>query len=249
MYTRGRRRYSTRRRYGGFRRRTTFGGRKRFYRRRFSHPQKNRFATAYPDRRICKFVFHDSYAIGATGFAAWTFRGNSLYDPDFGVGGGQPSGYANWSRMFNYYDVRAARCTVNILWSAAFQANVGLAAVPMADYTQLIANQAAFENCCTEILKPAHRAVFKEFFPNNSYTSSRNGPWISLYAKTNAVTRLPHDINEIAAFGNNPANQWYFVIGFGAFSQNQLLNMSANMSIKITYYAVLKQRSLSNYDA
>lgn len=57
-----------------------------------------------------------SLATGAGGSVdTETFRANSIFDPDWAVGGHQPMGHDQWSTFYNQYYVKSAKITVKLL--------------------------------------------------------------------------------------------------------------------------------------
>lgn len=83
-----------------------------------------------PPSIMTRVVFADQYVCdaGATTVSVTTFRGNSVYDPQYAVGGGTPSLFAQWSAFYRKYKVIAAEIGIEALNSDAARMIVGILA-------------------------------------------------------------------------------------------------------------------------
>lgn len=221
--------------------------------RRYSRP-KYGVSTTYPDSKYCKLVYHDFYTLSSGGAATYAYKawcGNDPRDPDPSVGGSSPSGYTNMCRLFNYYDVKAAKFEVNIFNGGSAQnIDVGLVAIPTQDFGAFTSSNSALANITAEILVPCHRGKVTELagISNNNFPAALNKRYLGLYAKTRTVIRLPHDSNEVAAVGGDPTSIWYFVLWVSSSNQTSFTN-TLTAQVTITYYTKFLQRSVTNYDA
>lgn len=70
-----------------------------------------------PDQQCVKLCYETRYAIikSASNTDDIIFRGNSLYDPEYAVGGGQPLGYDQWAAIYNYYSVIGSKIEVRLM--------------------------------------------------------------------------------------------------------------------------------------
>lgn len=70
--------------------------------------------------KVVNLAYHDlshlSYGGvgGAPVYLNW--RANSIYDPDFRLGGGQPMGHDQWGDLFDRYKVIGAKITCKFMW-------------------------------------------------------------------------------------------------------------------------------------
>lgn len=68
----------------------------------------------FPTSKLVRFRYVQEIQLnaGVAGIATHLFRANSLFDPDFLLGGHQPMGYNEWMARYNHYTVIGSRCVV-----------------------------------------------------------------------------------------------------------------------------------------
>lgn len=224
--------------------------RHRTFRRRFAHPHRSRFRPNYPDTAARKFTYHyNTYIVsgGAATFQYEAVRGNSIFDPQYAVGGGTPAGYNEAARLWTYYDVRATKITVHLLnGSAGIMADAFLFAVPVNDVGSVTTTWASILSSY-QALKPEKRAKLKLLQPAAAAYAGKCSAWMSMYCRTQKVLRTQHDGAFEIAFGSNPSavDAWLFVIAVGD-SLAAAMNMNVFLDITVTYYTRLRQRSMAN---
>lgn len=78
----------------------------------------------YPNQRVVKLRYVETFSLNSLlgVMASRTFRANSVFDPNYAVGGTTPTGYTIWSTMYNRYCVIGAKISARI----AFHNNDGL---------------------------------------------------------------------------------------------------------------------------
>lgn len=81
-----------------------------------------------PDKLTTNLVYSDSFVLDPTAaspFQSKRFRWNSVFDPDYEVGGGQPTYFDPLSAMYERYLVNGAKLTAVFSRSTATTANIG----------------------------------------------------------------------------------------------------------------------------
>lgn len=215
----------------------TYNTRKRRYGNKASK-RKMGLTTGIPDRYLMKMKYSTSITMEDTtgGLTAWyTFRGNSIYDPDYSSVGGQPLGRDQWANFYNYYRVGGSKIKCQILNLNTTTATstiivtvnptllemggtIGATALPEYPY-------------CRYALLPA--------------ASGGNLPKvINNYISTKKVFGVPTimDDNFRSGMGGNPTNQWFWNIqatNIAATSET----FSCLMLVTITYYVDLHERA------
>lgn len=89
---------------------------------RLGHIRISKIKTRAPiiaDRAVIKLRYTYTgmlnIASNQNGLASKIFRANSLYDPEYSTGGGQPEGFDIWKKFYNRYRVLA--CKINVYGS------------------------------------------------------------------------------------------------------------------------------------
>lgn len=66
-----------------------------------------------PRRVLLRYDFTPQIANASAPFSnSVLIRGNNIYDPEYGVGGGQPLGFDQWAAFFKRYNVLGCKITV-----------------------------------------------------------------------------------------------------------------------------------------
>ena len=99
-----------------FYRRTTFYrryGLRRRYGRRTRYGRRNARASGFPSKNFVKLKYATwkDYTL-ATDMDTYTFRGNSLVDPDYTGTGHQPRGFDQWAAFYNDYKVLGSKIKI-----------------------------------------------------------------------------------------------------------------------------------------
>lgn len=153
--------------------------------------------------------------------AAWILRGNGCFDPEQGVGGGQPKGWAQYKAIYKRYKVTGAKCNVEFTNLGTGKLNghlvaadndTSLTAEPFTDLVQLNSQR--------------HTII------GSNGTGGATTKRLSMYRKsTNFYPNSTENLSGLTAT-TNPAQQWYFHI-VGHNSTSFVVNA------KLTYYVKL----------
>ncbi len=75
-----------------------------------------RMGTAlFPNEVFVRLKYHDNFsATGATAASFHAMRGNSLFDPDFSLGGHQPRGFDQYAAIYHNYQVFASKISYEL---------------------------------------------------------------------------------------------------------------------------------------
>lgn len=75
-------------------------------------PRLTRFTTGFPDRLIARLTYEDVYSMTSPTYHTW--RMNSLYDPDYGIGGHQPRGFDQYALIYSKYRVFGFKAVIRV---------------------------------------------------------------------------------------------------------------------------------------
>lgn len=102
--------------------------RKKSYKPRRRTPRYREISNIVPDSKIVRHRYVQQIVLNAsTGLnAVALFRANSIFDPDFLVGGHQPLGYDQWSVFYDHYVVIGSKINVKFI-SASTSGTLGSA--------------------------------------------------------------------------------------------------------------------------
>jgi len=193
----------------------------------------------FPDKTTLKFRWSDTDAFSTSGsYGAYTgpiWRGNSLFDPDYTVGGHKPTSFDQWGAFYTQYRVMASKISVKVtrqsttagddltIWLLpSTEPSIGAGASPT---TWLPEEQAMCRwkhgippvvggNKGAFTLK--HYMTTKKLFPGESVSTS----------------------DFTAPFTAHPTGTWYWVTGF----TNTGSPDNIRYYVTITYYAQLFDR-------
>lgn len=166
-----------------------------------------------------------------------TFRGNSMYDPDFSGLGNQPIGFDQWAYLYKNYRVNgcAIRATFMNFTSADADAIAPyeLYIVPLTDTTLSFPTSGALEGF------PSTRKTL--IAPSSGSANLRTVKHYHTTRKMFPSTGIK-DANFSAAIGANSSSQWYFHVllrnclgaSYGCYGY---------LKVEITYYASLWNRT------
>lgn len=129
VYARRRRKTPFRSVRGRYRRRPTAYRKKPSYWKRRLSRRKAKGAFATRRSQLAKLTWvgtYDHNFAAAPGFIDTIIRLNSVYDPQYAVGGGTPTGLAQLATMWGQYKVNAAKVTVKFVNNGSLPALVGM---------------------------------------------------------------------------------------------------------------------------
>lgn len=159
------------------------------------------------------------------------YRANSIFDPDFAVGGGQPLGHDQWSAFYTQYRVYAIKVEVEAMSDAAIVGGIGIVTLNtssgIVDRDQIREQQKS-----------------KELLLG---TDTATAGKLSHYMTTAQQFGMPNDVvqyddNLRSSFGSDPSKEYYVhVYGFGIGTGSTNFDVSGR--IKLTYYVDLFNKS------
>lgn len=162
-----------------------------------------------------------------TGIATHQYRLNSIFDPDFSLGGHQPLSYDQWAALYRQYLVYGVKATVN----AVANGDAATLAIPSTVVLTLTNSNASINDINTAMEYPNSKIV--KLGPNESGQRTLKTGYIDL-AQYAGFKGLRYDQSEWgAAFGANPTNEFYLQIG--AFADDGT-TVSVNLNIVLDYY-------------
>lgn len=91
------------------------------YKKSYAKRRKNKIYKSIrnivPDTKVVKhrYVFHTFLDPGTGGVASRIMRANSVFDPEYAVGGHQPLGYDEWTQFYHHYNVIGSKCTAKFI--------------------------------------------------------------------------------------------------------------------------------------
>jgi len=164
-------------------------------------------------------LYTDSLLISGTA-QQYTFRANSLFDPDFTSTGHQPFYYDQYISVYEKYRVYAAKLTLRILNGSATSAIV--CAIPCSQIPTITSLSQAME---------LPRAVYTPPLETNNLRSNT----VSVNASTREILGLTkpqlYDADFGATFSSNPVELWYYSLYFAPTS-GQLSNLIVQVRLE-----------------
>jgi len=170
-----------------------------------------------------------------TGNPRLVFRGNSIWDPDFALGGQTVMGWQAWNQFYLRYRVlgSAIRMTFASTNDAANRGNITCAVVPVSNTAQLDAT-----------------LVQSKQLPYAKVRSTQQGAnvvTIKNYISTAKVEGIPWNAPKIAAaysaaMNANPDGDftWFWAVTWGPMNGTAII--SVDFDVTITYYVELFDR-------
>lgn len=188
--------------------------------------------SAIADAAFVKLRFRDTYVFSSVSGAIGEniFRGNSIYDPQTGLGGIQPLGYDQWAAFYGRYLCMGSKCSVTFTRTSAAPLPVEYLISANHDSTSISdMDSAAAQPYATRIA----REQFSGTVTLKKYMST---------AKLFGVKRIAPDVDEAYAadFGTDPTNTWYWKIA--AQAADKTSTQSIIGFVDITYYCRLYHR-------
>jgi len=192
-----------------------------------------------PDRTMVKMKYSTlaNIAAGAGQYALAIFRGNSIFDPDFGVGGHQPLGHDQWANFYEYYRVLSS--SIRVDFSSQDTGDSLLCAIVPTEESVVIdaGNPDTYSESTYAKTKLLNVRGGSDSVTLVSYISTE---------KALGVHRVDSGFDEAAAFGSNPSAGaawfWHVYVGTrsGAGSPN------CDIAVTITYFVeIMKRKQLT----
>lgn len=220
-------------------------GKSRNNRRRYKSNRRNRytdsvqrFGTTVPARMFVKMRYSEKVTFSAGSSNAYSFSGNSVFDPNVSGIGGQPLSLDQWNGFYLNYRVRSSKCTVVVNAQGA-----GAGSVRRYALIPYNATQAAVINT-TPISTLSEYPGCRVWYGNTN-TGSGAIKGKSSYARSAKVfnvtsTTLNSEENYSALFTANPVNTWQWFIRSEA--TDSISSPESPLYVTVTYYVELFNR-------
>lgn len=185
-----------------------------------------------PDIMECQMTYAAQGRVTTTGVNSVVLRGNSIFDPDFGVGGGQPMGHDQYANFYRKYRVLASKVEAWISGSST-TTETALTIAPLNTNTSIVDSVQG-----DEFLYGVKSYLGQNGENANSYLSN--------YISTAKIKGIPQqavtsELDYSASFGSNPNLGWYWhLIIYDA--RNSLGAGALTINYKVTYYVQLFDR-------
>ncbi len=185
-----------------------------------------------PPRVQFTFVYADMIAVSAgAAYGQYTFRGNSLFDPDYTGTGHQPRYFDQYSAMYSKYKVLSSSINVSAS-NYSTSSSVIMTVTPHSEVLTLTSYPAAAEQPLTKRTQQ---------IPISTRQGARNSVRASASTQTilglNNAQLQSEDYSALT--GANPISVWYWNIGL---FNPQGANVSVTLDLEIRYVAVLYDR-------
>lgn len=154
--------------------------------------------------------------LGAVGFRQFSFRANSIFDPDVDPAvSAKPLGYDQWNQFYERYVVLGSRITLSLGSSSAGQNSI-ICGVFLSDAPSTTATTST--------------ALIEQGLTNYQIMSpTTNGLWINKSVTMNYSAKKYHGVVDVddaaeleADWGANPADQTYFIVFASTYDSTQI---------------------------
>lgn len=176
------------------------------------------------------YYYHENNTI-VGGVDTYQWRGNSVYDPDYEAGGGQPAGFDQLSALYSQYCVFAAKLEMTVQSLDTVPTFIGLHA-RYSDTTVPTTNEKFIEN-------PECRYMWVA--PQGSPGDKKTIKYFRTAKKMFNCKNIRDEQNYSSAITTNPANQWFFVV---RMANTDAGNMAIITDTRIVYYVVFYDRNV-----
>lgn len=177
----------------------------------------------FPDTFVTKLKYADTISVApGAPIGQYTYRGNSLYDPDFTSGGHQPHYFDQLSEVYSRYRVLGAKITVSLMNNAG---NTPLQVV-------IIPNTEVFAITSLRQAMEHPRAINMRLLGIAGYNVTVGSCSLSTTTILGLKGRELYDLDYSALTTSNPVNMWYFIVAIGNV---EAINLYANGTIHIEY--------------
>jgi hypothetical protein len=174
----------------------------------------------YPDRVKTTLLYGDTLVISGSA-SQYTFRANSLFDPDFTSTGHQPFYYDQYISVYEKYRVYAAKICIRVLNSASTPSTV--VCIPASQIPTITSLNQAMES---------PRAVYTAPLETNNLRHQD----IQVSASTREILGLTppqlYDADFAATFSSNPVELWYYALYFAPNTTGGSLNLVVQIRIE-----------------
>lgn len=191
--------------------------------------------TGFSDMTSARLTYVDTLVLAPTAtHTSYSFRGNSLYDPDYTGTGHQPLYFDQYSEIYNKY--RVMGCSIRIDTNNASTASaLYFIAYPSTDLGTLTTISQALEQ---------NRAKAPKIIPlGQTYSSTR----IKAYASSRKVLGLTKtqvmDEDNASTVGANPLQVWYWNLFWESTDGNA--DVITHAIVKLTYYVQFFDRKIA----
>lgn len=171
--------------------------------------------TPLPGKKTIKMRYCDTRSVSA-GFGGvpvhFTYRANSIFDPDYGVGGHQPLGHDEWAKFYNKYVVTRAKITVTLLPDNQAAGTRGIWGIQLGTNNSVGADDI--------VLREQSQGVYRNYAPasDNSSWKDRSLTMTVDPSKYFNIKNIRDDSLSRASFGANPTRDVFFLV-FGSNTQ------------------------------
>ncbi len=185
----------------------------------------------FSDKQFVRLRYSDTLLLTSTGgLSGFTYRGNSMFDPQFTVGGHQPHGFDQWSTMYDKYLVYGLGCSIVFTAIALSQATCY---TQWSDVSTLTAN----------INNLKERSFVKRAFTssaNGGNSISRIKDYMSIKKVLGLTTLNESNRDYTALISADPVDQCFLNIFI--HSTDLSTTSEVAVSVDLTYYAVMYDR-------
>lgn len=189
--------------------------------------------TGFPDRVFVKLKFTDvlSISIASGIWTYYTWRGNSVYDPNYTGTGAQPLGFDQWAAFYTRYRVHGSKIRVRTSPTTTSTATAQTHAIVVAPATSAIT------------LPTAPLDMLAQPYATTKVTVLQNAlmkeNWITKYMSSAKIlgvrkTAIKDEIDFSSLTNNNPSQQWYWNMFIGPLDNSS--TTTALQLIELTYY-------------
>lgn len=178
-----------------------------------------------PDVMAVQLKYTSSGTLSGIAPQSLVFRGNSVFDPDFAVGGQQAYGHDQWSAFYRRYRVIGSAISVEAYVTDSGQVGQ-IAVIPLNTSSAILSNAIGFEY---------PKATFsKAGLTGNGQIS------VSNYVKTADIRGVPPvgvkiEADYSAAISANPAKEFYWHVVLSELAQS-LNSITTDVRVTLTYY-------------
>lgn len=205
--------------------------------------------TGFPDRIRVKVNYFTtiSFVLAPSPGSAgqfWVLRGNSLFDPEYAIGGSQPYAHDQWAAFYTRYRVYgSALQLVSCLPNSSIpgQTNTGatVTIVPSTTPTPISSGITG--------ARELREMPYSRTWGSTLYTPIRGKKYYMSTAKITGVSKsnVKIDPNYSAIIANDPNREWFWIILMMPTTQSSETN-TWECQFKITYYAEYYDRNPLN---
>lgn len=227
----------------GLRKRYGKRRRMRMSRRSFRRTRRNKVYSKrikglvyFPDRLYLKMMYSTFFnSLSAAGTVTHqVYRGNSIYDPDYAIGGLRPYGYTVYSSLYSKYLCYGSKIKISVTNLGGNSTALDIAIIPALDAATIINPIASV----ADMSGYPYAKVRRCGVDGKSYT-------LSHYMSTQKIadihkSALLSDYQFSADYNGNPIGGWFWNIYIDSPDNTKQFNIQ--VKVKITYYVELYRR-------